>query len=129
MSNLTIRDVIGAETTSSAVLNLDHLVALEYALDCLDIPWIKGIRLTYRCEGDGIYFNKEVGENVVAVLSDGITMPTLINTKYGIELDYENQTHYSYEEFFVRLIDVSGPRFTQKGISKLKELANLASPE
>lgn len=127
MKDLTIGDVIDStQNISGRSLNLDYLISLEYALDALEIPWVKGIRITYRQEDDGIYYNKDVGENLVAVLADGITMPSLIDTKYGVELSEDAITHYSYEELFLRMVDVTGPKFAKLGIEKLKEIARLA---
>lgn len=122
MSNLTIRDCIAVESNQTT-LNVDHLMTLQQALEMACIPWIKGIRLTYHCEGDGVYFNSAPGVNLVSVTRTGVTMPTIMDTRFGIELSEDLFSEYDYDELFVRVMDNSGPSAASMCVNMLKELA------
>lgn len=123
MSNLTIRDCIVVEAKETKTLDVDHLIALEKALDLLSIPWVKGIRITATIESDGVYFNSEPGVNLVSVTRTGVTMPTLVDTRFGIELSEDFYSEYEYDELFVRVMDISGPSCASMGVAMLKKLA------
>lgn len=123
MSNLTIRDVIDADADEAKELNLDHLIVLEKALDLLGIPWVKGIRITAVIESDGVYFNSAPGESLVSVTRTGVTMPTLVDTRFGIELSEDFYSEYEYDELFVRVMDSAGPRCANTGVGMLRKLA------
>ena len=123
MSNLTIRDCIAVEAKEAKELNLDHLIVLEKALDLLGIPWVKGIRITAVIESDGVYFNSAPGVNLVAVTRTGVTIPTLLDTRFGIELSEDFFSEYNYDEIFVRVMDSAGPSCASMGIEMLKKLA------
>lgn len=104
-------------------LNIDQLVALENAFNVMGIPWVKGIRTTSTVKHDGVYFNSAPGVNLVAVTIEGITMPTILNTKFGIELSTDSVTDYTYDELLVCIMDSEGPSCAKLGIDRLKYLA------
>lgn len=122
MSNLTIRDCIAVEAEAKA-LELDHLIMLEKALDLLGVPWVKGIRITTTIESDGVYFNSAPGVNLVSVTRTGVNMPTILDTRFGIELSEDFFSEYNYNELFVRVMDSAGPSCASMGVDMLKKLA------
>lgn len=122
MSNLTIRDSITVEAETKA-LDLNHLIMLEKALDLLGVPWVKGIRITAVIESDGVYFNSAPGVNLVSVTRTGVTMPTILDTRFGIDLSEDLFSEYNYDEIFVRVMDSAGPTCASMGVAMLKELA------
>lgn len=123
MSNLTICDVIAVEAKAGKALDLDHLMALEKALDLLGVPWVKGIRITTTIESDGVYFNRVPGVNLVSVTRTGVTMPTILDTRFGIELSEDLFSEYDYDEIFLRVMDSAGPTCASMGVAMLKKLA------
>lgn len=123
MSNLTIRDCIAVESKATKVLDVDHLIALQQALEMACIPWIKGIRITTAIVDDGVYFNSAPGVNLVSVTRTGVTMPTIMDTSFGIALSEDLFSEYDYDELFVRVMDNSGPSAASMCVNMLKELA------
>lgn len=125
MSNLTIRDYITTPAKETA-LDVDHLIALQQALEMACIPWIKGIRITATIVDDGVYFNSAPGVNLVSVTRTGVSMPTIVDTSFGIALSKDFSSEYSYDELFIRVMDNSGPSAASMCVNMLKELAESA---
>lgn len=126
MSDSTNRNAIKVETKVAKKIGVYHLIALEKAFDALGIPWVKGIRITHAIDDEGVYFNSEPGVNLVSVTGAGITMPTIVDAVTGVGLSGTLFTEYTYDELFIRIMDIVGPSRAKTGIDTLKQLAKSA---